>query len=123
MADIKEQKEMVKSSERKEEHCIWTDAGVIQSRLCDHDDCRNCMFDLGIRRALGLEYGEDGLQANPGWKEYLKRHFKGGDRPCYHALLGRIDGPKLCTFNYECRHCPFDQMLDEMDYAQSSVTV
>jgi len=121
---IKEQGEKEISHQIKEEDCVWKKAGVINSRVCDHDyDCQNCLFDLGMRSAMGLKYREDVLQPLPGWMEHLKRHFKGGDRPCCHALMGRIDGPKLCTFNYECHHCPFDQMLDDMDYAQSRVSV
>ena len=124
MADIKKQKERMNSPQQKEKDCVWTNAGVIHSRLCDYDDdCQNCLFDLGMRKALGFKDGETGLQDNPGWKEYLKRHFKGGNRPCWHALMGRVDGPKLCPFNYECHHCPFDQMLDEIDYAQSQAEI
>jgi glycine cleavage system H lipoate-binding protein len=49
------------------------------------------------------------------WVDHLKQNFDGASRPCRHALTGRIDAPKICTRNYECYHCPFDQMLDEMD--------
>ena len=123
MADNKELKGKLNVARLDEVNCVWANKGIIYSRLCDHDDnCPSCLFDLGMRKALGIEYGENGIQADPSWKEYLKKHFKGGDRPCCHAILGRIDGPKLCTFNYECHHCPFDQMLDDMDYAQSGLT-
>ena len=34
---------------------------------------------------------------------------------CLHAENGRTEIPKICTRNYECRHCAFDQWLDEME--------
>jgi hypothetical protein len=32
---------------------------------------------------------------------------------CRHFLEGRIEMPKLCLFSHECRHCAYDQWLDE----------
>jgi len=37
--------------------------------------------------------------------------------PCSHRLTGRTEAPKICIHNYACYHCPFDQMLDDMDLA------
>jgi hypothetical protein len=34
---------------------------------------------------------------------------------CLQAESGRTEIPKICTRNYECRHCAFDQWLDEME--------
>ena len=34
---------------------------------------------------------------------------------CRQAENGRTEIPKICTRNYECRHCAFDQWLDEME--------
>jgi len=34
---------------------------------------------------------------------------------CLHKENGSTDIPKICTRNYECRHCAFDQWLDEME--------
>lgn len=36
-------------------------------------------------------------------------------RPCIHAQEGRIEMPKICIHHYECRHCPFDQWLTEIE--------
>ena len=33
---------------------------------------------------------------------------------CLHRENGLTGIPKICTRNYECRHCTFDQWLDEM---------
>jgi len=56
----------------------------------------------------------------PGWAELLRTKYRGADRPCLHRLTGRIDVPKICPYNYECYHCPFDQMLDEQDLAKAA---
>jgi len=55
----------------------------------------------------------------PGWVEHLKTHFRGAERPCRHALTGRIDAPKICPLSYECFHCAVDQMMDEYDLAHT----
>ena len=39
----------------------------------------------------------------------------GFSRLCHHVLSGRVEAPKICTRQYECYHCGFDQMLDDMD--------
>jgi len=101
-----------------EDECIWMKAGVVNFRKCDNDfDCNTCGFDKGMRHAMHLDKAVDSTAAAPGWVEHLKKRYDGASRPCRHALTGRIDAPKTCTLNYECFHCAFDQMLDEMDLA------
>ena len=56
-------------------------------------------------------------QQEPVWVEHLKTHLQGAERPCLHALTRRIDAPKICSLNYECFHCAFDQMMDDFDLA------
>ncbi|MBW2029799.1 MAG: glycine cleavage system protein H [Deltaproteobacteria bacterium] len=100
-----------------ENECIWMKAGVVNFRLCDNDyDCQSCPFDLGMRKAMGMSGGSERKNVSPAWVEKLKKQYRGASRPCRHALTGRIDAPKICTMNYECYHCPFDQMLDEFDF-------
>jgi glycine cleavage system H lipoate-binding protein len=102
-----------------ENECIWMKAGVVNFRLCDNAyDCNTCPFDKGLRRAMGLGKEFDTRKQAPEWVEHLRRNFQGASRPCRHALTGRIDAPKICTMNYECYHCPFDQMLDEIDVTE-----
>ena len=98
------------------EECIWMKAGVINFRVCDNAyDCSSCPFDKGIRRAMGVGKDFETQKHAPEWAEHLKKRYRGESRPCRHALTGRIDAPKICTLNYECYHCTFDQMLDEAD--------
>ena len=104
-----------------ENECIWMKAGVVNLRTCDNAyDCNSCPFDRGIRRAMGLDSEFESLKHAPEWVEYLKKRYRATARPCRHALTGRIDAPKFCTMNYECYHCPFDQMLDEADLVRDT---
>jgi glycine cleavage system H lipoate-binding protein len=69
-----------------------------------------------MRKAMGLKSTSAGTRnEEPGWIEYLKANYHGSSRPCRHSLTGRVNAPKICTMNYECYHCPYDQMLDELD--------
>jgi len=104
-----------------EDECIWMKAGVVNFRACDNAyDCNSCPFDKGIRRAMGLGNDFKTLRHAPEWVGYLKKRYRGASRPCRHALTGRIDAPKICTLNYECYHCSFDQMLDEADLVRDT---
>jgi len=106
-----------------ENECIWMKAGVVNFRICDCAyDCNICAFDKGMRRAMGLKKSSGAENESPAWVEYLKQKYHGSSRPCRHALTGRINAPKICTLNYECYHCSFDQMLDEGDLVQLSDT-
>jgi glycine cleavage system H lipoate-binding protein len=69
---------------------------------------------------MGLGEDFETLKHAPEWVDYLKKRYRGASRPCRHALTGRIDAPKICTLNYECYHCPFDQMLDEADLVRDT---
>lgn len=103
-----------------ENECIWMKAGVVNFRLCDNAyDCNSCPFDHAMRKAMGISAGADSHREAPRWVEHLKRSYDGASRPCRHALTGRVDAPKLCVHNYECYHCAYDQMLDEMDMADT----
>jgi len=99
-----------------EDECIWMKAGVVNYRKCDNGfDCTHCAFDKGMRKAMGIGENLETEQVAPQWVTYLQKKYHGVSRPCRHALTGRVDAPKICTMNYECYHCAYDQMLDEMD--------
>ncbi len=98
------------------EECIWMEAGVVNFRLCDNAyDCNNCPFDKAMQRAMKSNTGMKETSEQLDWSEALRKRFTGASRPCRHRLTGRIEAPKICTYNYECYHCPYDQMLDEQD--------
>jgi len=119
--DQKRDKKRVIGFQVLEDECIWMKAGIVNFRLCDNVyDCYNCPFDNGMRRTIDSGYHIETERKEPAWVEQLKTRYQGAERPCRHALTGRIDAPKICTLNYECFHCTFDQMLDELDFAQLS---
>ena len=114
----KEKKRLV-GFQVEEDECIWMKAGVVNFRLCDNVfDCYNCPFDAGMQRAMGSGTHSEIELKEPGWVKYLKMKHHGPERPCRHTLTGRVDAPKICTMNYECYHCAFDQMMDEIDMAE-----
>jgi glycine cleavage system H lipoate-binding protein len=118
--DRGDKKKRIQGFQVIEDECIWMKARVINFRLCDNAyDCYNCPFDRGMRKTMSLESPTEEKEAQPEWAHFLRKRFRGASRPCRHALTGRINAPKICTMNYECYHCPYDQMLDEMDIARS----
>jgi glycine cleavage system H lipoate-binding protein len=103
----------------EEDKCIWMKAGVVNFRLCDNVfDCYQCPFDTGMQRAMSSGNHSEIELKEPEWVKYLKSRYHGAERPCRHALTGRANAPKICTMNYECYHCAFDQMMDEIDTAE-----
>ena len=114
-------KKGVKGFQVLEDECIWMKAGVINFRKCDNNfDCSTCAFDKGMRKAMEIDSGQDSAAVAPRWVAHLKAKYPGPARPCRHTLTGRFTGPKICTSNYECHHCSFDQMLDEMDFLKET---
>jgi hypothetical protein len=45
----------------------------------------------------------------------LRRNPRGDTRPCVHAVSGNVTATKLCLFDYQCSHCPYDQWLEDYD--------
>lgn len=106
----------VQMFEVAEDECIWMKAGVVNFRLCDNAyDCNSCGFDKAMQKAMNALRKSGEKVEGPGWAEPLRKKYRGAFRPCRHHLTGRIDAPKICTYNYECYHCAFDQMLYEQD--------
>ena len=112
-------RKVVRGFKVREDECIWMKAGVVNYHKCDNGfDCNGCPFDAAMRKAMGVEAETTSEEAAPRWVTYLQRNYYGSSRPCRHVLTGRVDAPKICTMNYECHHCAFDQMLDEMDLSR-----
>jgi glycine cleavage system H lipoate-binding protein len=104
-----------------EKECIWMKAGVINFRICDSAyDCSRCAFDKGMRRAMNIDPTARSEKIAPEWAAHLQKKFAGADRPCRHSLTGRVEAPKICLLNYECYHCAYDQLLDDMDVELST---
>jgi glycine cleavage system H lipoate-binding protein len=107
----KNKKKKVVGFKVRENACIWMKAGVINFHICDNAyDCNTCPFDDAMQRAMRVRKNR-----RPNWSEALRKQYGGDSLPCRHVLTGRIEASKLCTNNYECDHCEFDQWLEETD--------
>jgi glycine cleavage system H lipoate-binding protein len=107
-----EKKEFVMNQvkESKEKPCIWMKAGVIAYRMCTSNyDCKNCEFDQALSDQAG-SYGE-----SPMIKQAIEklRTMPADQRKCRYMLTGDISY-KICPNNYECWHCPVDQMIQDL---------
>ena len=110
---------VVKGFQVLDRECIWMKAGVINFKICESAyDCNHCAFDKGMRRAMGIRSTEPTEKTAPNWVNHLQKKYRGAERPCRHTLTGRVEAPKICALNYECYHCAYDQMLDDMDEHQ-----
>ncbi|MBU1566108.1 MAG: glycine cleavage system protein H [Proteobacteria bacterium] len=115
IAKARPQSNIVKGFKVIEDECIWSKAGIVQSRLCDNVyDCRTCPFDRAMQKTVNADSNKRGS----GWANNVKDVYNYTNIPCRHALTGRVTAAKVCVNNYECNHCAFDQMLDDedMDY-------
>ena len=119
VAKDKPKKKRLKGFQVVENECIWLKAGVVNFHICDNAfDCYNCPFSKGMSKAMNTESPAKANNERPEWVQHLQKRYNGASRPCRHALTGRVDAPKICTRNYECYHCEYDQMLDEFDLGE-----
>lgn len=113
----KTKKKGIRGFQVVEDECIWMKAGIISLHTCNKVyDCFDCKFDKAMTRAMGARATSE---TAPNWAAYFKKKYDGASRPCRHVVTGRIQQPKICTHNYECRDCAFDQMLDDIEISQA----
>ncbi|MEA1968821.1 MAG: glycine cleavage system protein H [Thermodesulfobacteriota bacterium] len=109
----------VKGFQVVENECIWMKAGIVNFHICDNAyDCNDCKFDKAMTIALSKK-DITRAGAGAGWSVTLKEKYDGSSRPCRHVITGRIQQPKICTHNYECHDCAFDQMLDNIETSEA----
>ena len=91
-----------------ENQCIWMKAGVVNFKICENAfDCTSCAFDKVISRKAVQK-----PTALVSWKEVMQNPNL--HKECRHMLTGRVQF-KLCSHNYECKDCAYDQLLCEYD--------
>jgi glycine cleavage system H lipoate-binding protein len=101
------------------DECIWMKGGVVNFRICDRAyDCFNCAFDKGMQRTMAGKTDGSGYK-KPEWARILCEKYKGDTKPCRHYITGSISSPKTCPINYECYHCKYDQLMDELQLGTS----
>jgi hypothetical protein len=93
------------------DQCIWMKAGVVNFKTCENAfDCTSCTFDKAIGGKLSQKSTAPGR-----WREVMRQpHLH---KECRHMLTGRVIF-KLCSHNYECKDCAYDQHLYEYDQIQ-----
>ena len=97
-----------------EDECIWMKAGVINFRLCDNAfDCTNCPFDTAMTRALEKTGPHVKEKVQESWRDRMRLKY-GDERECRHMLSGRVNY-KICSNDFRCDVCEFDQSLDEAE--------
>jgi hypothetical protein len=91
-----------------ENQCIWMKTGVVNFKTCENAfDCTSCDFDKGIGGKLAQK-----PTAPVTWREVMRQpHLH---KECRHMLTGRVLF-KLCSHNYQCKDCAYDQLLCEYD--------
>ncbi len=106
--DSKQKGQRVRVFAMSENQCVWMKAGVVNFKICENAfDCTSCAFDKGISRKSAQK-----PTAMVSWKEVMqnpKLH-----KQCRHMLTGRVQF-KLCSHNFECKDCAYDQQLCEYD--------
>jgi len=109
--------------------CIWMVAGVVTRRLCKIQyHCQSCRFDRimsrtaeannKLRQAGRIPEGKRGRIVS--WKEKLSA-LPPWRRPCIHYLKGRINF-RVCTAEYHCGQCEFDQYFYDHDNVHAELT-
>jgi hypothetical protein len=91
-----------------ENQCVWMKAGVVNFKICENAfDCTSCAFDKEINGKSTQE-----LTSPVSWRQVMRQpHLH---KECRHMLTGRVLF-KLCSHNYECKDCAYDQFLYEYD--------
>ena len=98
----------VKVFSMSENQCVWMKAGVVNFKICENAfDCTSCAFDKGISKQLSQK-----PTALVSWKEVMQNPNL--HKQCRHMLTGRVIF-KLCSHNFECKDCAYDQQLYDYD--------
>ncbi len=96
----------VRGPSLSEPQCIWMKAGMVNFKTCENAfDCTSCSFDKEISRKSA-----EPTNALANWQEVMRQpHLH---KECRHMLTGQVLF-KLCSHNYECKDCAYDQLLYE----------
>jgi glycine cleavage system H lipoate-binding protein len=88
--------------------CVWMKAGVVNFKICENAfDCTSCAFDKVISKKAVKK-----PTALVSWQQVMRQPEL--NRQCRHMLTGRVQF-KVCSHNFECKDCAYDQQLYEYD--------
>lgn len=96
--------------------CVWMKNGMVNFKTCENAfDCTSCPFDKEISHKF-----EERVAAPVSWRQAMRQpHLH---KECRHMLTGRVIF-KLCSHNFECQNCAYDQQLYEYDQLLSEKTL
>lgn len=115
--DIKAMKGAMKELPGKERQCIWAKIGVISYRLCTLNyNCEKCQFSQSLMD-VDYEYAETPLKFNI---INRLRKLQASERKCRYMLMGEVSF-KLCSNNYQCGSCAYDQIMQDAIYGHPRV--
>jgi len=103
-------------SAEKADPCVWMQAGVVRRRFCKTGyNCSACGFESALQRASVRDRKLTAITGKRGriisWIDKMKERPP-GRQPCIHYMKRRI-GFKLCTHDYRCGNCEFDQFFQD----------
>jgi len=108
-AKVDERNSGVRVLSMADNQCIWMKAGVVNFKMCDNAfDCTSCAFDKGMTKKSAQK-----PTALVSWRD-VKRNDWHTQKECRHMLTGRVIF-KVCSHNYECKNCAYDQLLYDYD--------
>lgn len=102
--------------------CIWMQAGVVARKECRLKfDCKSCRFDMVMLKIANENKRLKQLGLTPSGKKGKIRSWREAlmekplwKRPCIHYMKRRIKDFRICTNEYKCPNCEFDQyFLDQ----------
>ena len=101
----------------KERQCIWMKLGVISYRLCTLDyECVKCEFNQSLMDASSKYADESEVFDIIG----RLRSLPASQRKCRYMLMGEVSY-KLCSNNYQCGTCEYDQIMQDSIYLHPKV--
>jgi glycine cleavage system H lipoate-binding protein len=120
---------MIQTDETVRDPCIWMQAGVVRRKGCETGyACASCRFERVMareaeknRRAGAAGRAPSGKRGRiVSWKEKLKARSR-TRRPCIHHMKKRIEF-RVCTHEYRCSDCEFDQFFQDQFLVHAVVT-
>jgi hypothetical protein len=90
-----------------ENQCVWMKAGMVDLKISENAFDRTfCAFD----KAISSKANQKPI-ALVSWREAMRSQ---PNKECRHMLTGRVIF-KLCSHDFQCKDCAYDQLLDDYD--------
>ena len=110
------------------DECVWMKAGVVKKQFCKKEfNCPDCAYDAAMRKIALENKTLESAGKRPAirrrhivlWEDKIKA-LPPGRQPCLHYMKGSI-GFRVCTNEYRCGSCEFDQYFLDQYAVHASV--